>query len=145
VTEDLEQLGLNTAISKLMVWARDVARDGPLPRDGARTFLALLAPFAPHLAEELWLRLGEESPVSLAPWPEADPALLVEETLRIVVQVNGKKRDEVEVAADADEGAMRAAALASERVQAQLRGRPPAKLVVVPGRLVNVVVRDGPS
>jgi leucyl-tRNA synthetase len=145
VTEDLEQLGLNTAISKLMVWARDVAREGPPPREGARDFLALLAPFAPHLAEELWVRLGEESPVSLTPWPEADPALLVEETLRIVVQVNGKKRDEVEVPADADESAVRAAALASERVQAQLRGRAPAKVVVVPGRLVNVVVRDGPS
>jgi leucyl-tRNA synthetase len=140
VSEDLEQLGLNTAISKLMVWARDIAKDHPVPRAGAETFLKLLAPFAPHLAEELWVRIGCASPVSLAPWPEADPALLALDTLRLVVQVNGKKRDDVEVPAGADEAAQRAAALASERVQALLEGRQPRKVVVVPGRLVNVVI-----
>jgi leucyl-tRNA synthetase len=140
VTADIEALGLNTAIAKLMVWTRDVAKDHPLPRAGAEAFLRLLSPFAPHLAEELWARIGGAGCVSLAPWPEADPALLAEETIRIVVQVNGKKRDDVEVAASADDAALRAAALASERVQAQLQGREPRKVVVVPGRLVNVVV-----
>ena len=140
VTADVEALGLNTAIAKLMVWTRDVAKDHPLPRAGAEAFLRLLSPFAPHLAEELWARIGGEGSVALAPWPEADPALLTEQTVRIVVQVNGKKRDDVEVAASADEAALRAAALASERVQAQLQGRAPRKVIVVPGRLVNVVV-----
>jgi len=140
VTADLEALGLNTAIAKLMVWTRDVAKDHPLPRAGAEAFLRLLSPFAPHLAEELWARIGAAGGVSLAPWPEADPALLEEDTIRIVVQVNGKKRDDVEVAASADDAALRAAALASERVQAQLQGREPRKVIVVPGRLVNVVV-----
>jgi len=139
VTQDVEALAFNTAIAKLMVWIRDVAKDGPPPRAGAEAFLRLLAPFAPHLAEELWARLGCDGLVSLAPWPEADPALLVEETIRIVVQVNGKKRDEVEVRADAGEDEVRAAALASERVRATLAGREPRKVVVVPGRLVNVV------
>jgi leucyl-tRNA synthetase len=140
VSADVEALGLNTAIAKLMVWTRDVAKDHPLPRSGAEAFLRLLSPFAPHLAEELWARIGCEGSVALAPWPEADPALLSEDTLRIVVQVNGKKRDDVEVPASADEAALRAAALASERVQAQLQGRAPRKVIVVPGRLVNVVV-----
>jgi leucyl-tRNA synthetase len=123
-----------------MVWTRDVAKDHPLPRAGAEAFLRLLAPFAPHLAEELWARIGAAGCVSLAPWPEADPALLRDETIRIVVQVNGKKRDDVEVAAGADEEELTAAALASPRVQAQLGGRAPRKVIVVPGRLVNVVV-----
>jgi leucyl-tRNA synthetase len=140
VTADLETLALNTAISKLMVWSRDVAKDHPTPRAGAEAFVRLLAPFAPHLAEELWERLGGTGFVSLAPWPVADPALLVSDTIKIVVQVNGKKRDDVVVPANADEAAVRAAALASERVRALLEGRTPKKVIVVPGRLVNVVV-----
>jgi leucyl-tRNA synthetase len=140
VTGDLEVLGLNTAIAKLMVWSRDIAKDHPVPRSGAEAFVRLLAPFAPHLAEELWARLGGIGFVSLAPWPVADPALLASDTVKIVVQVNGKKRDDVVVPADADEAAVRAAVLASERVRALLDGRPPKKVIVVPGRLVNVVV-----
>jgi leucyl-tRNA synthetase len=140
VTDDLELLAFNTAISKLMVWTRDIGKEGPPPRAGAEAFLRLLSPFAPHLAEELWARLGFEGLVSVAPWPQADPTLLVEDRVRVVVQVNGKKRDDVEVAADASEDELRAAALASERVRALLDGREPRKVVVVPGRLVNVVV-----
>ncbi|HVH05811.1 MAG TPA: leucine--tRNA ligase [Myxococcota bacterium] len=140
VTADVEQFALNTAISKLMVWVRDVAKDAPPPRAGAEAFVRLLAPFAPHLAEELWSRLGQEGFVSLAPWPAADERLLASDTLSIVVQVNGKKRDDVVVPASADEAAVRAAALGSERVRAILAGREPKKVVVVPGRLVNVVV-----
>jgi leucyl-tRNA synthetase len=139
VTEDVEALRFNTAISKLMVFAREIAAQDQLPRAAAETFVRLLAPFAPHLAEELWRRLGFETSVGLATWPEADPAQLVERVVHLVVQVNGKRRDEIEVPADADEAAIRAAALASPRVQAQLAGREPRKLVVVPGRLVNVV------
>ena len=99
----MEQLRFNTAISKLMVYVRDVAREAPLPREGAEAFVRLLAPFAPHLAEELWRALGGEGSVALAAWPEADPALLVAEVVRLAVQVNGKRRDEIEVPADADE------------------------------------------
>jgi leucyl-tRNA synthetase len=139
VSEDVEALRFNTAISKLMVFAREIAAQEPLPRGAAEAFVRLLAPFAPHLAEELWRRLGFETSVGLASWPEADPALLVEDVVRLVVQVNGKRRDEIEVPADADEAAIRAAALASPKVQAQLGGREPRKLIVVPGRLVNVV------
>ena len=140
VTEDMENVQPNTAIAKLMVWSRDVAKDAPLPRQGAEDFLRLLAPLAPHLAEELWERLGHERSIAHEPWPVADPALLVEEMLRLAVQVNGKRRGEIEVPADADEETICAAALAAENVTRHLQGREPRKVIVVPGRLVNVVV-----
>jgi leucyl-tRNA synthetase len=129
VSEDVEAMRFNTAISKLMVFVRDAASEAPPPRAGAEAFVKLLAPFAPHLAEELWQRLGHRPSVARQPWPQADAALLVEATITLVAQVNGKRRDEM----------IRRAALASEKVQRHLEGRTPRKIVVVPGRLVNVV------
>jgi len=140
VTADMEAIQPNTAIAKLMSFARDVAKDAPLTREVGEAFLKMLSPFAPHLAEELWQRLGHTESVALAPWPEADPALLVDETIALVVQVNGKRRSEVRVPKDAGEAAVRAAALADESVKRHLAGREPRKVIVVPGRLVNVVV-----
>jgi leucyl-tRNA synthetase len=139
VTEDVEQLRFNTAISKLMVFARDIAREAPLAREAADAFVRLLAPFAPHLAEELWRHLGHTTSVALARWPEADASLLVRAVVKLAVQVNGKRRDEIEVAAEAGEDVIREAALASENVQRHLGGRPPKKVIVIPGRLVNIV------
>ena len=139
VTEDLESMRFNTAISKLMVFAREVARDAALPRRAAEVLTLLLSPMAPHLGEELWQRLGHEQSLACEPWPVADPALLVDETVALVVQVNGKKRDELRVPADAGEAAVREAALALESVRRHLDGRAPKKVIVVPGRLVNVV------
>ncbi len=139
VSEDLDAMRFNTAISKLMVFARDVAADAPLPRSAAEAFPLLLAPFAPHLAEELWKLLGHERSLAREPWPEPDPRYLREETLKLVVQVNGKRRDEVEVAVDAGEAAIREAVLQLPQVQKHLGDREPRKVIVVPGRLVNVV------
>jgi leucyl-tRNA synthetase len=139
VTEDIEAMRFNTAIAKLMVFGRDIARDAPLPRSAADAFLRLLCPFAPHLAEELWRCLGHETTLVREPWPEADAALLVRDVVTLAVQVNGKRRDEIEVAADAEDETIREAALASEKVQRHLGGRQPRKVIVVPGRLVNVV------
>jgi leucyl-tRNA synthetase len=139
VTDDVEALRFNTAISKLMVFSREISKDDPLPREAADAFVRLLCPFAPHLAEELWRALGHESSAAHAPWPEAEPALLVQDVIRIVAQVNGKRRDEIEVPADADESTIREAALASDKVQKHLGGREPRKVIVVPGRLVNLV------
>jgi len=140
VTEDIEAMRFNTAISKLMVFARDIAKDAPLPREASLAFVRLLAPLAPHLAEELWERLGNSATIAHAAWPAADPALLRADTIVIAVQVNGKRRDEIEVPADADEAAVRAAALAAENVRRHTEGREPRKVIVVPGRLVNVVL-----
>ncbi|HEM47475.1 MAG TPA: hypothetical protein ENO23_10580 [Alphaproteobacteria bacterium] len=139
VTEDIEAMRFNTAISKLMVYVRDVARDAPPPREGVESLLLLLSPMAPHLAEELWRRLGHEDTLAYEPWPTPDESLLVEDEITIVLQVNGKKRGELQVAKDAPREDVEALALASERVQELLAGRPAKKVVVVPGRLVNVV------
>jgi leucyl-tRNA synthetase len=139
VGEDLESLALNTAISKLMVFVRDIAKEAPLPREAAESFVLLLAPFAPHLAEELWQRLGHGASLAREPWPAADPAFLSDDVIKLAVQVNGKRRDEIEVPAGADEATLRAAALAAPNVQRHLGGRTPKKVIVVPGRLVNVV------
>jgi leucyl-tRNA synthetase len=139
VTEDVENLAFNTAISKLMVLVRDVAKEAPLPRDAAETFVKLLAPFAPHLAEELWQRSGHARSIAYEAWPVADPKLLVADTITLAVQVNGKRRDEIEVRADASEEVIRAAALAAPNVVRHLDGRRPSKVIIVPGRLVNIV------
>jgi len=140
VSDDVEAMRFNTAIAKLMVFVRDIARDAPIARDAADAFLRLLAPIAPHIAEELWERLGHRESIAYAPWPAADPALLVAETVTIAVQVNGKRRAEVEVAANAGDDALRAAALADANVQRHLEGRTPRKVIVVKGRLVNIVI-----
>ena len=139
VTKDLEELGFNTAISKLMVFTRDIVKDAALPQEAGEAFVLLLAPFAPHLAEEIWQRLGHTTSLAYSPWPVADPAYLVDETVRLAVQVNGKRRDEIEVPADADENAIKAAALAAPNVRKHLEGRTPKNVIVVPGRLVNIV------
>ena len=139
VTEDLETMRFNTAISKLMVFVRDIARDAQIPRTGAEVLTLLLSPMAPHLAEELWLRMGHQESLAYAPWPEADAQLLVEDVVTLVVQVNGKKRDQITVPQDATQNEVEALALASERVQRLLDGRPAKKVIVVPGRLVNIV------
>jgi len=141
VTQDLENMRFNTAISKLMVLARDILKSGTgaLPRSAAETMTLLLAPLAPHLAEELWSKLGHEKSLAHEPWPVANEALLETDTIRLMIQVNGKKRDEIEVAADADDDAIQAAALACEGAIKNLGGREPKKVIVVPGRLVNIV------
>jgi len=139
VTGDIESLSFNTAISKLMVLVRDVAKEQPLPREAAETLLMLLSPFAPHLAEELWRKLGHERSIAFEPWPVADPRLLVAETITLAVQVNGKRRDEIEVPTGASEDEVRSAALAAPNVVRHLEGRTPKKVIVVPGRLVNIV------
>jgi len=140
VTEDVEAMRFNTAISKLMVFVRDVAKEEPLPRRAAETLALLLSPMAPHIAEELWQHLGHERTLAYEPWPEADPALLVEDLLTLAVQVNGKRRAEIQVPADAGDDAIEAAALAEENVARHLDGKTPKKVIVVPKRLVNVVV-----
>jgi leucyl-tRNA synthetase len=143
VTEDLDALRFNTAISALMVFTNEAMTWETKPVSVLRTFLQLLAPFAPHLAEELWEKLHDRlltphSSLSYTPWPEFDPALLIEDTLEIPVQVNGKLRDVIKVPADADNPALEAAAKASEKVKPFLEGKTIKKVIVVPRKLVNI-------
>ena len=139
VTEDLETMRFNTAISKLMVFVRDIAKDAPLTRQGAEALILLLSPMAPHIGEELWQRMGHEPSLAYEPWPEADADLLVEDVMTLIVQINGKKRGEIAVSQGASSEEIEALAIQSERVQTHLAGRAPKKVIVVPGRLVNVV------
>jgi leucyl-tRNA synthetase len=140
VGKDVDSLAMNTAISQMMIWSNAATSSATLPRESVAIFLRLLSPFAPHLAEELWSRLGAGDLICRAEWPQHDPALLVEDTVQIVVQVNGKKRDVLTVARDADRATIEALAVASENAQRFLEGATPRKVIVVPGRLVNIVV-----
>jgi leucyl-tRNA synthetase len=142
VTEDLDGLRFNTAISALMVFVNEAMGWEVRPRAVLREFLILLQPFAPHLAEELFSRLEPHSELRLPyiPWPKFDPALLVEDTLEIPVQVNGKLRDTIVVPATATQAEIEAAALKAEKVQPFLAEKTVKKIIVVPKRLVNIVV-----
>src|SRR5690606_30871447 len=151
VTTDIaERFQFNTAISAIMemvnaVYAyRELPEDQQDPaalREALELIVLALAPFAPHVAEEAWEMLGHSSSVHLEAWPQYDPAAVVEAEIELVVQVNGKVRDRVRVPRDADEETVRQAALASAKVQEFLNGKEVARVIVVPGRLVNVVVR----
>ena len=149
VTDDVERFNLNTAIAALMEYVNamgdyrraSAARGTALEREAARNLTLMLAPFAPHLAEELWqMVLGEERSVHAEAWPVFDPEAAVADEIEIAVQVNGKVRDRVVVAADAGEDAVREAALALPKVASQIEGKTIRKVVVVPGKLVSVVV-----
>jgi leucyl-tRNA synthetase len=145
VTEDLDGMRFNTAISAMMVFINEANTWQTKPLPVMKTFLQLLAPFAPHLAEELWARLhstfGQRAPsLAYAPWPKFDPALLVENEIEIPVSVNGKMRDVIKVLADADNAKLEAAAFASEKVKALIAGKTIKKVIVVPKKMVNIVV-----
>ncbi len=145
VTEDLDHLRFNTAISAMMVFVNEANGWQTRPFAVMRTFLQLLAPFAPHLTEELWSRLhsafGQRAPsLSYAVWPSYDPALLIESEVEIPVSVNGKHRDVIRVPADADNATLEVAAKAAEKVQPFLEGKTVRKVIIVPKKMVNLVV-----
>jgi len=148
IGEDLENLKYNTAISKLMVFVNKVQEVGCSSEEFGK-FLILLAPFAPHLAEELWLQLGNhrqggtsKESIFKQKWPEYDPELVKDETINLVVQVNGKLRDTVEVAADISEDEAKKVALESEKIQKWIKGKEVVKVIFVKGKLVNIVITD---
>ncbi|MFC3500448.1 leucine--tRNA ligase [Micromonospora krabiensis] len=137
VRADMEGIRFNTAIAKLIELTNGLTRLSATPREVAEPLVLMLAPFAPHVAEELWRRLGHATSLTYADFPVADPALLVAETVTYPVQVNGKVRGRVEVPADATEETVRVAAL--DAVAATLGGKEPRKVIVVKGRMVSVV------
>ncbi|MFV8318762.1 leucine--tRNA ligase [Mycobacterium sp. 23] len=142
VSEDYAALRNNTAAAKLIEYTNHLTKQyrGEVPRAAVEPLVLMLAPLAPHMAEELWLRLGHTTSLAHGPFPVADPAFLVDDTVEYPVQVNGKVRGRVVVASDAATDAVQAAALADEKVQAFLDGATPRKVIVVPGRMVNLVV-----
>ncbi len=155
ITEDFAgRWHFNTSISALMelvnelyAYEDSVQRGGRQPRpqslmaDVQRKLVLMLAPFAPYLAHELWEMLGETSDLLRAPWPQYDPALAKEEEVEYAIQVNGKIRSRIVVPADASEDQVRELALADEKVKAAIEGKEMVKVMVVKGRLVNIVVK----
>jgi len=149
VTSDIEErFHFNTAIAATMELVNEMAGFSPASdtdrqvlREAVDLLLLMLSPMVPHMAEELWEGLGHDRPLSEAGWPRVDPDALVRDTVTVVVQVNGKLRARIQVAPDADEAAVREAALAEENVRNHVEGKTLVKTVWVPGRLVNLVVR----
>ncbi|MEM8630721.1 MAG: leucine--tRNA ligase [Pseudomonadota bacterium] len=143
VTVGIESFGFNAAIARLYAFAGVLQKSqaGAEARQlAARTLAQLMSPMTPHLSEEIWQMLGGAGLVTIAPWPKADPAFLVEDTVTLPIQINGKRRSEMTVAKDLAREAIEELALADEAVQRALAGAAPKKLIVVPGRIVNVVV-----
>src|SRR6266852_2336200 len=139
VTEDIAALKYNTAIAALMTYLNYLETRQDVTRDEVQTLLILLAPLAPYLAEELWEQLGNSRSIHLASWPTYNAEALRSETITLLVQVNGRLRDRIEVAHDAAEDEITQQALASEKVQRFVSGHEVRKIIYVPGRLVNVV------
>ncbi|HZG74381.1 MAG TPA: leucine--tRNA ligase [Paenibacillus sp.] len=140
LTEDYEALRFNTAISQMMIFVNEAYKQETLPLEGMKHFVQLLSPIAPHIAEELWEKLGGSGSVSYVPWPSYDEAWTVDDEVEIVVQVNGKIVDRANVAADADEKALEALATSLEKVQEAMTGKQIRKVIAVKGKLVNIVV-----
>ena len=140
VTDDVEGLRFNTAIAAMMEFVNAATKWDTLPRSTAEPFVLLLAPFAPHLAEELWRVLGHDQSLAYEPWPAFAPELLKADTVEIAVQVNGKLRGTVEVDAEASKDDMLAAAREEPNVARYLAEGTVRKEIAVPGRLVNFVV-----
>jgi len=121
-----------------MIFVNEVTAQEKRPRKLLEPFVLLLAPYAPHLAEELWEKLGHKQSLAYAPWPKFDAALLKEDTITVILQVNGKIRDRLEVPAQTSSADLEKLALANERVREHLTGKQVKKIIVVPGKLVNI-------
>lgn len=141
VTEDFEVMHFNTGISQMMVFVNEAMKAETLPKSYLKGFLQLLAPVAPHIAEELWEKLGETESIQKATWPTYDESLLVENTVEVIFQVNGKIKARVEVPVDLDKDAFEALARENSDISAALEGKTVVKVITVPNKLVNIVVK----
>jgi leucyl-tRNA synthetase len=140
VEEDIRRFALNTAIAQMIVWVNAAQKAEAVGRDQIERFLLILSPFAPHIAEELWSRLGHAESVTAVAWPSYDEALTRDAMVEMAVQVNGKVRGRMEVPADAGEDELTAAAQRIEAVQRALAGKALRRVIVVKGRLINLIV-----
>jgi len=140
VTQSVTDLQFNTAIAKMMEFVNEATKATAIPRPWFEMFVKILSPFAPHVAEELWQRLGHTATIAYEPWPAYDESKLARDTMIIAVQVSGKLRGQIEVPLDASEASIVAAAKAEDKVAAFLAGKAIKREIYVKGRLVNIVV-----
>ena len=140
VTQDVEQFSFNTSVAAFMICINELQGLKTASREILQPLLILLAPFAPHIAEELWHALGEETTIVAATWPEYNEQLLVEDSVKYPVSFNGKTRFTMEFAREASQDAIREAVLSAEEAQKWLEGKTPKKVIIVPGRIINIVL-----
>lgn len=141
VTEDYESLKFNTAIAQMMTLVNEIYKLGKVTKDELVTLLALLNPVAPHMTEEMWENLGNKDVLSLRPWPVFDETKLVNDEIEIVIQINGKLKDKLMVSKDASKEEQEAAAMAMDKIKQGVEGKTIVKMITVPGKLVNIVVK----
>ncbi len=141
VTEDFTKMHFNTAISQMMVFVNDCYKADSLPLEYVEGFVKLLAPLVPHLAEELWTKLGHVGSIAYAKWPEYDESKLVKDEVEVVVQVNGRVRQHLKVSSSITKEELEKAAMADEHVREFVEGRNVVRVIAIPGKLVNIVVK----
>jgi len=139
VGDDIEKFGFNTAISAMMIFVNHLSKKSVRPKAAIEKFVLLLSPFAPHIAEELWQRLGHTSSLAYESWPVYDPAMVVEKEIELAVQVNGKIKDRITVSADADEEQVKNAALNCAKVTAAMAGKVAKRIIVIKPRIVSII------
>ncbi|HWB21062.1 MAG TPA: class I tRNA ligase family protein, partial [Phycisphaerales bacterium] len=140
VGADIESLSMNTAIAALIEFTNLATKAGSLTADQLGRLTVVLSPFAPHIAEEIWLKLGHTKSLAYEPWPTVDPAMLRDSTVELPVQINGKVKGKLSVPADADAKAIEAMCMADQKVQQAIEGKAVKKVVIVPGKIINIVV-----
>lgn len=140
VGEDIESLRFNTAISQMMIFVNEATKLVQRPRSIMENFVLLLAPFAPHIAEELWQRLGHSDSLTYEPWPGFDPMKVIDDTVEVVLQINGKVRSRVQVPLNTSEKELENLALKDENIRRHMDGKRIAKTIIVKNKLVNLVL-----
>jgi len=140
VSDDIEGMRFNTAISQMMVLVNEMEKEEQIFKGDFEALVKILSPFAPHISEELWSELGHDSSIHLESWPEYNAEFIKEESFELVVQINGKVRGKIEVPSGLSEDKMREMALNHLRIKEMLEGESPKKIIIVPGRLVNIVI-----
>lgn len=141
MSNDIDSLNFNTAISQMMIFMNEAYKAKSIYRPYAEGFVKMFSTFAPHLGEEIWQQMGHENTIAYEPWPTWDESKLVEEMNTIVVQVNGKVRGRFETPVNTDEETLKAEALALKPVQKHLEGKEIKKVIVIKGKVVNIVAK----
>ena len=139
MTEDIESLHYNTAISALMEYVNSLQHT-TYNNQHMEVLLKLLAPFAPHISEELWEQLGHKTSIHSESWPQYDPEKIKEDKAHIAIQINGKVRSQIEVDVDTSEGNIKEMALEDEKIKKWIEGKTPKKIIVVPNKVINIVI-----
>lgn len=140
VTDDIENLRFNTAISQMMILVNKIIEQKKVAKVDFELLLRILSPFAPHIAEELWGKLGHKESIFKEEWPKHDPELIIDKIITLVVQVNGKVRDQIEVSLNTTEEEAKDIVLKSKKIKKYIEGKEIKKIIFVPNKLVNIVI-----